>query len=128
MNREIRIQENQRRAGDRGQWASKTEYVLVVVGNVVGLGNVWRFPYLCYKNGGGEDSRLHTRWMFLVCFVFFMGNNIFNSGAFLVPYGLVALVCGIPLFLLESSSGQYTQEGFITCWRKLCPLAEGELC
>uniref|UniRef100_A0A3Q3X1T5 Transporter n=1 Tax=Mola mola TaxID=94237 RepID=A0A3Q3X1T5_MOLML len=82
----------------RGQWASKTEYFLVVAGNVVGLGNVWRFPYLCYKYGGG---------------------------AFLVPYGLLAVVCGIPMFLLETSIGQYTQEGFITCWRKLCPLAQG---
>ncbi|XP_028988182.1 sodium- and chloride-dependent GABA transporter 3-like [Betta splendens] len=98
MNRDKRREDNRKGAGDRGQWASKTEYVLVVVGNVVGLGNVWRFPYLCYKNGGG---------------------------AFLVPYTLSALVCGIPLFLLESSCGQYTQEGFITYWRKLCPLAEG---
>lgn len=39
---------------ERGQWASKTEYVLVIAGYVVGLGNVWRFPYLCYKNGGGD--------------------------------------------------------------------------
>lgn len=38
----------------RGQWASKTEYVLVVAGYVVGLGNVWRFPYLCYKNEGDD--------------------------------------------------------------------------
>ncbi|XP_071347699.1 sodium- and chloride-dependent GABA transporter 3-like [Trachinotus anak] len=98
MNRERRKRERDGRDGDRGQWANKTEYILVVAGNVVGLGNVWRFPYLCYKNGGG---------------------------AFLVPYGLLAVVCGIPLFLLESSVGQYTQEGFITCWRKLCPLAQG---
>ncbi|XP_051266886.1 sodium- and chloride-dependent GABA transporter 3-like isoform X7 [Dicentrarchus labrax] len=98
MNRQRRETEKQKRAGDRGQWASKREYILVVAGNVVGLGNVWRFPYLCYKNGGG---------------------------AFLVPYGLLAVVVGIPLFLLESSVGQYTQEGFITCWRKMCPLAQG---
>ncbi|XP_068195981.1 sodium- and chloride-dependent GABA transporter 3-like [Antennarius striatus] len=83
---------------DRGQWASKREYLLVVAGGVVGLGNVWRFPYLCFKNGGG---------------------------AFLVPYGLLAVFVGIPLFLLEISMGQYTQEGFITCWTKLCPLAQG---
>ncbi|XP_068196443.1 sodium- and chloride-dependent GABA transporter 3-like [Antennarius striatus] len=90
--------EKRRSDEDRGQWASKREYVLVIAGNVVGLGNVWRFPYLCYKNGGG---------------------------AFLVPYGLLALFSGIPLFLLEISMGQYTQEGFITCWTKLCPLAKG---
>uniref|UniRef100_A0A665XEW1 Transporter n=1 Tax=Echeneis naucrates TaxID=173247 RepID=A0A665XEW1_ECHNA len=55
MTRERRNTENQRRDGDRGQWANKTEYIMVVAGSVVGLGNVWRFPYLCYKNGGGEE-------------------------------------------------------------------------
>lgn len=55
-----------------------------------------------------------------------MRVSVFTTGAFLVPYGLLAVVCGMPLFLLETSTGQYTQEGFITCWRKLCPLAQGE--
>ncbi|XP_068195986.1 sodium- and chloride-dependent GABA transporter 3-like [Antennarius striatus] len=90
--------EKQRRDDDRGQWANKMEYFLVVAGNVVGLGNVWRFPYLCFKNGGG---------------------------AFLVPYGLLVVLFGIPMFLMVTSIGQYTQEGFITCWTKLCPLAQG---
>ncbi|XP_073702547.1 sodium- and chloride-dependent GABA transporter 2-like [Garra rufa] len=83
---------------ERGFWGSKVEFILAVAGNVVGLGNVWRFPYLCYKYGGG---------------------------AFLVPYLVFAATCGVPLFLLESVMGQYTQEGGITCWRRLCPLAEG---
>ncbi|KAG2465972.1 S6A13 protein, partial [Polypterus senegalus] len=38
---------------NRNQWAKKAEYFLSVAGGIVGLGNVWRFPYLCYKNGGG---------------------------------------------------------------------------
>lgn len=38
----------------RAGWDSKIEYFLAQVGFSVGLGNVWRFPYLCHQNGGGE--------------------------------------------------------------------------
>lgn len=40
--------------GDRPAWDSKIQYVLAQVGFSVGLGNVWRFPYLCHQNGGGK--------------------------------------------------------------------------
>ncbi|XP_039858695.1 sodium- and chloride-dependent GABA transporter 2-like [Simochromis diagramma] len=82
----------------RGQWSSKIEFLLAVAGQIIGLGNVWRFPYLCYKNGGG---------------------------VFFIPYILFLFACGIPLFLLETSLGQYTKQGGITCWKKICPLFEG---
>ncbi|KAM4588383.1 sodium- and chloride-dependent GABA transporter 2-like isoform 2-T2 [Odontesthes bonariensis] len=82
----------------RGQWSSKVEFLLAVAGQIIGLGNVWRFPYLCYKNGGG---------------------------VFFIPYILFLFSCGIPLFLLETSLGQYTKQGSITCWRKICPLFDG---
>ncbi len=38
---------------DRGNWSSKREYMLSMIGYAVGLGNVWRFPHLAYKHGGG---------------------------------------------------------------------------
>lgn len=41
----------------RDGWDSKLEYVLAQVGFSVGLGNVWRFPYLCHQNGGGVCAR-----------------------------------------------------------------------
>ena len=51
------VKEKTEEAGtlERGHWNNKMEFVLSVAGEIIGLGNVWRFPYLCYKNGGGES-------------------------------------------------------------------------
>lgn len=40
---------------EREEWGSKIEFILAVAGHIIGLGNFWRFPYLCYKNGGGKS-------------------------------------------------------------------------
>uniref|UniRef100_H2YVB7 Transporter n=1 Tax=Ciona savignyi TaxID=51511 RepID=H2YVB7_CIOSA len=76
----------------------KHEFILALVGYSVGLGNVWRFPYLCYDNGGG---------------------------AFLIPYLIFVLLAGIPLFFLEISLGQFTQQSCIEVWSRLAPSMKG---
>ena len=62
----------------REQWSSKMGFILAAVGSAVGLGNIWRFPYLVYSNGGG---------------------------AFLVPYFVAIITAAIPILILEYTMG-----------------------
>lgn len=51
--------------------------------------------------------------------------NYCFSGAFLVPYTIMLLVGGIPLFYMELALGQFNRKGAITCWGRLCPIFKG---
>ncbi|XP_010790910.1 sodium- and chloride-dependent GABA transporter ine [Notothenia coriiceps] len=82
----------------RPTWSRQIEFTLAGIGCAVGLGNVWRFPYLCYRSGGG---------------------------AFLVPYLLMLVVLGVPLLYMELIVGQYTRRGPVHALANVCPLLKG---
>lgn len=52
--KDVDVEEGSDVEDERPAWNSKLQYILAQVGFSVGLGNVWRFPYLCQKNGGGK--------------------------------------------------------------------------
>lgn len=115
----IVINEDKVRGEERGSWSSKTEFVLSCMGYAIGIGNVWRFPYLCYRNGGGIHYYFRLNQNQLYAY-----NYTSHIGAFLVPYLLMLFLCGIPLFYLEMNLGQFSGSGCITIF-KIAPILKG---
>nr|XP_054360792.1 sodium- and chloride-dependent transporter XTRP3 isoform X3 [Mirounga angustirostris] len=82
----------------RPLWANPLQFVFACISYAVGLGNVWRFPYLCQMYGGGS---------------------------FLVPYIVMLMVEGMPLLYLELAVGQRMRQGSIGAWRTISPYLGG---
>ncbi|CAG9860624.1 unnamed protein product [Phyllotreta striolata] len=82
----------------RQQWSNQLQFVLACVGYSVGLGSIWRFPYLCYKSGGA---------------------------VFLIPYAIIMVFIGGPMLYMELAVGQFTGRGPIGALGHLCPLFKG---
>src|SRR6056297_768186 len=68
----------------RERWEKRSSFILAAIGSAIGLGNVWRFPYMAYSNGGG---------------------------AFFIPYIIALITTGIPLVALEYYLGARHQLG-----------------
>uniref|UniRef100_A0A8D2DEU6 Transporter n=1 Tax=Sciurus vulgaris TaxID=55149 RepID=A0A8D2DEU6_SCIVU len=83
---------------DRPSWANKIEYLLAQVGFSLGLSSVWRFPYLCFHNGGGS---------------------------FIITYILMLFLVGIPIVFLEMALGQRMRQGGIGVWKVISPWIGG---
>nr|XP_029731087.1 sodium-dependent neutral amino acid transporter B(0)AT3-like isoform X1 [Aedes albopictus]XP_029731088.1 sodium-dependent neutral amino acid transporter B(0)AT3-like isoform X1 [Aedes albopictus]XP_029731089.1 sodium-dependent neutral amino acid transporter B(0)AT3-like isoform X1 [Aedes albopictus]XP_029731090.1 sodium-dependent neutral amino acid transporter B(0)AT3-like isoform X1 [Aedes albopictus] len=83
---------------DRAAWSGKMQFFLSIIGYSVGLGNIWRFPYLCQQNGGG---------------------------AFLIPFMIMLILEGIPLFLIELGMGQKMRLGALGVWNTIHPWLGG---
>ena len=82
---------------DKNEWGSNLSFVLAMVGSAVGLGNIWRYPYVLYTNGGG---------------------------AFYIPYIVAILLMGIPFLILEYGVGYNFKSSFPKAIRKINGKAE----
>lgn len=78
----------------RQSWNSRSAFILASVGSAIGLGNVWRFPYIAYENGGG---------------------------AFLIPYFFALFTCGLPLLMVEFAMGKTARGGAPQAFARLKP-------
>uniref|UniRef100_A0A8C7CYR8 Transporter n=1 Tax=Oncorhynchus kisutch TaxID=8019 RepID=A0A8C7CYR8_ONCKI len=90
--------EDNKEGEERPKWNNKAEYLLTCIGFAVGLGNVWRFPYLC---------------------------QIYGGGAFLIPYLIALVFQGLPLLYLELAIGQRLRMGSIGVWNSISPYLGG---
>ncbi len=89
-------------ASSRGNWGSKLGFILAAGGSAVGLGNLWKFPYLAYSNGGGAGDQQ-------------------GAGGFVLIYLLAVLVLGLPIMIAEMMLGKRTQTTPIGAFESVRP-------
>lgn len=106
--------------GERETWERNADFLLSIIGFAVDLANIWRFPYLCYRNGGGLKS-------IIIYLVHIVNYLYYVTGAFLIPYFLMLIFGAVPLFYMELILGQYNRQGPISVWKNVCPLFKGIL-
>ncbi|MFC7359597.1 sodium-dependent transporter [Nocardioides astragali] len=82
----------------RGAFSSRKVFILAAIGSAVGLGNIWRFPYVAYENGGG---------------------------AFMIPYLVALLTAGLPFLLLDYGLGHRYRGSAPLAFRRAAPASEG---
>jgi len=92
------MKENQDGPPERDTWGNPIEFLMSCISMSVGLGNIWRFPSTAFKNGGG---------------------------AFLIPYVIVLLFIGKPLYFLEMILGQFSSRGSVKVWA-VSPIVKGK--
>ena len=103
--------------GNRGHWENPCDFFVSCLGYAVGLGNIWRFPLLCFKHGGGS---------FLVHCSFTHHRCKSNIIIFLkIPYILMLFGAGLPIFFLEMALGQYAGVGPIKIFGRIAPILQG---
>ena len=61
-------QDNQERSSLHGQWSSRLTFILAVTGSAIGLGNIWKFPYIAGENGGGAFVLIYLVCIFIIGF------------------------------------------------------------
>ncbi|KFB53943.1 sodium-dependent nutrient amino acid transporter 5 [Anopheles sinensis] len=97
MKVDVKTVPNENAAPLREKWGKNIEFLLSCVALSVGFGNVWRFPYTAYKNGGG---------------------------AFVIPYLIVLFIIGRPIYYLEMVLGQFSNRGCVKVY-DLAPAMRG---
>lgn len=84
---------------EKEEWSGGMEFLMACISTSVGLGNVWRFPFTAFENGGG---------------------------AFLIPYIIILLLVGKPFYYLEAVLGQFTSRSCTKTWM-MSPAMKGDI-